>query len=195
MTESAKALPADWTAWPSRLQLVPANPSHAQVWWRWRQEAATQRHNPLDDIDPTELASRLSLVGGDLRDKSFAEYRWMVLLDAKAVGTISLSRPSWRMGFGEIGYMLSESVQGKGLGTAAVGVFVDKLFRETNLVRLMAMISTENVPSWRLVERLGFVREGMLRQHYVIQGQRVDEYVYGLLRSEWLGSPQRQALR
>jgi ribosomal-protein-alanine N-acetyltransferase len=172
-------------AWRERLQLVPAEPSHAQVWWRWRQEESTRRHNPLDDISALELASRLTLMGGDLRDTSYAEYRWMVLLDAVAVGTISLSRPSWRMGYGEIGYMLSEAFHGRGLGTAAVGLFIDKVFRESKLVRLTATISTENVPSWRLIERLGFVREGMMRQHYVIQDRRVDEYLYGLLRAEW----------
>jgi ribosomal-protein-alanine N-acetyltransferase len=187
-------LPSPWTSWRDRLQLVPANASHAQVWWRWRQEESTRRHNPLDDIGPLELASRLSLIGGDLQDTSFAEYRWMVLLDAVPVGTVSLSRPSWRMGYGEIGYMLAEAYHGRGLGTASVGLFVEKVFRETNLVRLTATISTENVASWRLIERLGFTREGMLRQHYVIQGRRVNEYIYGLLRPEWAAATQKQAL-
>jgi ribosomal-protein-alanine N-acetyltransferase len=186
MSEPATAKTPGGAGWRQRLQLVPAQASHAPVWWRWRQEETTRRHNPLDDIGAAELASRLSLVGGDLRDRSYTEYRWMVLLDAEAIGTVSLSRPSWRMGYGEIGYMLAEAHHGRGLGTATVGLLVDKIFQESPLVRLTAMISVANVPSWRLVERLGFVREGTMRQHYVIAGERVDEHLYGLLRSEWM---------
>ncbi|MBC7543319.1 MAG: GNAT family N-acetyltransferase [Candidatus Sericytochromatia bacterium] len=186
-------MPAE-TARPSRLQpdgrlhlqLIPAGPAHAEVWWRWRQEVDTRRFNPLDDISARELASRLSLVGSDLRDTSYAEYRWMVVHDAKAIGTVSLSRPSWRMGYAEIGYMLGEAHQGQGLGTASVRLFVDMLFAQTNLARLTATISDENTASWHLIERLGFVREGLMRQHYVIQGRRINEYIYGLLRPEWV---------
>lgn len=185
MSEPAKDVPLAPESWRPRLRLVPAEPRHARLWWHWRQEGPTRRHNPLDDVGPSELASRLSLMGADLRDTTYAEYRWMVLLDAAPVGTVSLSRPSWRMGFGEIGYMLTERCHGRGVGTAAVGLLVDTIFRESRLVRLTATICTDNVASWRLVERLGFVREGMLRQHYVIQGRRVDEYLYGLLRTEW----------
>ena len=167
------------------LYLIPATPSHAELWWQWRQEEATQRFNPLDPISPKELAARLSVVGSDLRDPSHMEYRWMVMRNGQAVGTVSLSRPSWRMGYAEIGYMLGEAFQGQGLGTASVRLFVESLFAETKLERLTATICDDNVPSWRLIERLGFLREGLLRQHYIIQGRRVDEYIYGLLRSEW----------
>jgi ribosomal-protein-alanine N-acetyltransferase len=89
------------------------------------------------------------------------------------------------MGYSEIGYMLSESHQGRGLGTAAVSLFVAKIFRESSLDRLFATISVENAASIRLVTRLGFTREGLLREHFLIEGRRVDELVYGILRREW----------
>jgi ribosomal-protein-alanine N-acetyltransferase len=55
----------------------------------------------------------------------------------------------------------------------------------------MAYVATDNTASWRLLERLGFCREGLLREHYVIQDRRVDEFVYGLLRPEWQSGANR----
>ena len=51
--------------------------------------------------------------------------------------------------------------------------------------REIAHIAEENVASQRLIEGVGFYHEGTLREHYIIQGRRVSERVYGLLRDEW----------
>jgi ribosomal-protein-alanine N-acetyltransferase len=109
----------------------------------------------------------------------------MVQLGDEVIGTLSAMNPSWGMGYIEIGYMLAASHHGRGLGTRAVALLVAKLFRETELYRIFATISVENIASIKLLERLGFIREGVLREHYLIQGRRVDEAIYGLLRHEW----------
>lgn len=57
-------------------------------------------------------------------------------------------------------------------------------FGELRLHRLAADVDPRNGPSIRALERLGFQREGLLRQHYRVQGERQDGIVYGLLRSE-----------
>ena len=49
----------------------------------------------------------------------------------------------------------------------------------------MMEIMDPNAPAIRALERLGFVREGLLREHYLVQGEPQDGVVYGLLRSEW----------
>lgn len=170
---------------PGGLRLVPVRSDHAQLWWQWRQEPITRRFNPLRDLTIDELSSRLAVTGSDLRDRSRLEYRWMVQAGDELIGTVSLVNCSWSLGHGEITYMLAEAWHGRGLGTAAVGLFVDKLFAETTLVRLIASISAGHVASCRLVEKLGFVQEGILRQHHILHGQRVDQLVYGLLRHEW----------
>ncbi|HEX8853038.1 MAG TPA: GNAT family protein [Pyrinomonadaceae bacterium] len=168
------------------LSLVAARPEHAAAWMRWRNEPASRRFNPLLPLTVEELARRLaSYYGSDLHDRTRAEYRWMVQLGAEVVGTVSASNASWAMGYVEIGYMLAETHQGRGLGTRSVRLLIEKLFRETDLHRIFATVSIENEPSCRLLERLGFAREGTLREHYLIQGRRIDEAVYGLLRHEW----------
>lgn len=168
------------------MRLRPMRAEHAALWHRWREQASSQRHNPLLPLTVADLTRRLSTIcTGDLADRTRHEYRWIIELGTDTIGTVATERPSWSMGYAEIGYMLSDTHHGRGLGTRAVALFVDKLFRETNLHRVYALISAENTPSMRLVERLGFTREGRMREHYIVQGRRIDEIMYGLLRREW----------
>ena len=172
------------------LRLVAAGAEHAESWHRWRGEDDSQRFNPLFPLTVEELARRLSsLSASDLNDRRRTEFRWMIALGAEVIGTVAAMNPSWSMGYVEIGYMLGAEYQGRGLGTRAVALFVEKLFRETSLHRIYATVSLENVASLRLLARLGFTREGIMREHYLIQGRRVDEVLYGLLRHEWEARP------
>lgn len=86
----------------------------------------------------------------------------------------------------EIGYDVSQELQGKGIGTAALKLFVDKIFSSTPLRRLMAYVAVDNIASRRILEKVGFKQEGLLREHYLINGIPTDEVVYGLLRSDFL---------
>jgi ribosomal-protein-alanine N-acetyltransferase len=168
------------------VRLAPMSVEHAAAWYRWREQPSSQRHNPLFPLTVGDLTRRLSTVcTSDLTDRTRYEYRWIVELGGEAIGTVATERPAWGMGYAEIGYMLSDTHHGRGYGTRAVALLVDKLFRETKLHRIFALISVENMPSRRLVERLGFINEGQMREHYRIQGRRVDEIIYGLLRHEW----------
>lgn len=168
------------------MRLIPAKAEHAALWWQIRQEATTRRHNPLEDLSIPELARRLGDSQANLGFPWRGEYRYMVVLGGQVVGTVALHDVSPKMGYGTISYMLTEAVHGQGVGTRAVAAWIDKIFGESRLVRLMANISEDNVASWRLAERLGFVREGVFREHFLLQGQRVNQYQYGLLKSEWV---------
>lgn len=171
------------------LRLLPMGGEYAGAWLRWRAQAASQRFNPLLPLSESYLAHRLdNACTADLSDRRRAEYRWVADVDGEPVGTVAAMSPSWGMGYAEIGYMMAEEYQGRGYGTRAVALLVGKLFGETDLHRVFAMISPENTASLRLVRRLGFTYEGRMREHYVIQGRRVDEMIYGLLRREWGGA-------
>lgn len=168
------------------VRLVPPRREHARAWAKWRDEPLSQRYNPLSPTSVVELERRLNVVASRFDDYHASEFRWMVEYGGEIIGTVAVSQPSWAMGYAEISYMLGQAYHGRGLGTQAVALMIEKAFRESDLVRLFATISVENLASQRLVEKLGFVQEGRLREHYLIQERRVDEFVYGLLRREWL---------
>jgi ribosomal-protein-alanine N-acetyltransferase len=54
------------------------------------------------------------------------------------------------------------------------------------LVRVRAMADVRNVPSQRVMEKIGMTREGTLRQNRTTRGALIDEVWYGILREEWL---------
>ncbi len=58
-------------------------------------------------------------------------------------------------------------------------------FDTLDLNRVQAETDTRNVASARVLEKLGFVREGTLREDCVVNGEVSDSWVYGLIRREW----------
>lgn len=85
----------------------------------------------------------------------------------------------------EIGYTLAPDQQGHGYATEAVRAVLDHLFRVQGLHRVSAECDARNTASARLLERLGFTREGLRRQHTWIKHEWTDDLLYGLLAEEW----------
>ncbi|GAA4586842.1 RimJ/RimL family protein N-acetyltransferase [Actinoplanes octamycinicus] len=86
----------------------------------------------------------------------------------------------------EIGFTLAPAYQKMGLATEAVSAVLDRLFRLQGLHRVMGECDARNAPSAALMERLGFTREGLLRQQTFIKGEWTDDLLFGILAPEWL---------
>ncbi len=89
----------------------------------------------------------------------------------------------------EIGYRILEEFQGRGIAGDAVGIMVEHLFKDHGLHRLVAHVAAPNQASSRLLQALGFRREGEMRKSFLCQGEWVDDYAYGLLAEEWRTRP------
>ena len=74
---------------------------------------------------------------------------------------------------------------GRGYGHLAVVQAVDHAFDVLDLDRITAEVFADNPRSARLLDGVGFVREGVMRESIHRDGQRVDELIFGLLRHEW----------
>ena len=83
-----------------------------------------------------------------------------------------------------VGKLIIASVLLIGCPCVLTNTLVDKIFMESELYRLMAYVYEANLASIRILEKIGFVREGVLRKHYLINGKRVNEVIFGLLRDE-----------
>ena len=86
----------------------------------------------------------------------------------------------------EIGFTLATAYQKRGFATEAVGAVLDRLFRVQGLHKVTGECDARNVGSAGLLERLGFTREGRLRQQTWIKGEWTDDLIYGLLAEEWI---------
>lgn len=87
---------------------------------------------------------------------------------------------------GEMGYSIARRFWGKGLTTEAVGAVIDESFSGyPDLNRIRATADERNVGSLRVMEKLGMVREGVLRQDIYLRGEFKNMVWCGLLRCEW----------
>ena len=112
-----------------------------------------------------------------------------VVLGGKVVGGIDLYVDTTN-NIAELGYSISQNHWGKGLTLEAATVVIDWGFRTFGLAKVFAGGGALNRRSWRVMEKLGMKREGLLRSHRLVRGERTDEVVYGVLREEWCAKQQ-----
>jgi len=86
----------------------------------------------------------------------------------------------------EMGFTVARAFHGKGLAREAATRVLDYAFAELNLHRVTAITDCENEKSAALLERLGMRREGHLIENIWFKGRWGSEYLYAILRDEWL---------
>lgn len=115
---------------------------------------------------------------------------WGVTLkhgDSAVLGLFGFANWSWAHRRAEIGYCLRRDFWRQGIAEEALRAIVAFGFGSMDLNRIHACPWAENVASVRLLEKLGFQREGLLRDEYWEDGAFHDEALYALLRREWDG--------
>ncbi|MEU4695406.1 GNAT family protein [Actinoplanes sp. NPDC023714] len=85
----------------------------------------------------------------------------------------------------EIGFTVAGEHQRRGYGSEAVSGVLDRLFGRQGLHKVTGECDARNAASAALMERLGFRREGLLRQQTFIKGEWTDDLLFGLLSTEW----------
>ncbi|WP_245160778.1 GNAT family protein [Blastococcus sp. CT_GayMR16] len=152
--------------------LSPWEPSHGIPW--------RERHTPAAYRAMRRAVLRRAGQGTSL---PFA-----VRVEGRLAGQVTLDnivRGALRSGF--LGYWIDREAAGRGMASLAVALVCDHAFREVGLHRVEADIRPENEPSQRLVERLGFQREGLLRRYLDIDGDWRDHIAYALLAEDHPG--------
>jgi RimJ/RimL family protein N-acetyltransferase len=126
-------------------------------------------------------------------EKGFDEWRgakrfFIQKKDGIRIGIITQFEvvPGMASQFGlEIGYAISPEERGKGYTTEAVCLLLDYAFLTTQVVRIQAHTDVRNVASQRILEKVGFTKEGTNRQSYFANGELHDMFVFSILRKEW----------
>ena len=110
--------------------------------------------------------------------------------DGAFIGWIGLTRwnPDYRSA--SLGYCLTEAAWGQGYATEGARALLQWAYDTLDLNRVQAEADTRNVASARVLEKMGFVHEGTLREDCIVNGDVSDSWVFGLLRREWQ-SPSR----
>jgi RimJ/RimL family protein N-acetyltransferase len=134
--------------------------------------------------DPTAAAALLANIHDQFRAGTLCQ--WGVEAGGAVVGTCTLVALDSANRRAELGFALAREHQGRGYMAAALPAVLRFAFVRLGLHRVFADTDPRNAPSIRALERLGFRREGVLLEHYLIAGEPQDAVVYGLLQSEWV---------
>lgn len=112
------------------------------------------------------------------------EHQWAVEVGGKAVGWIALL-VDWQNQIAEIATWLGRPYWSSGVNREAKSLVLDYGFGSLNLQRIESITHVENIKAQRGLEKLGFVREGVLRRYRKVKGWHWDMVMYSLLPEEW----------
>ncbi|WP_459502678.1 GNAT family N-acetyltransferase [Bacillus sp. C1] len=113
--------------------------------------------------------------------------RWGIELKGtdQLIGTCGFHLINQNHNRAEIGYELDDTYWGKGYASEALQAILTYGFEKLGLIRIAAVVYTENEASHRLLKRAGFQEEGLLRKYMLQNGIAHDTVIYSLLEEEW----------
>ncbi|MCF7223371.1 GNAT family N-acetyltransferase [Marilutibacter chinensis] len=121
---------------------------------------------------------------------------WVIAAaDDRLIGGVALFRINAAQRLAEFGYALERASWGQGFAREAAALALGHAFDGLDLRRIEADIDPRNLASCRLAERLGFVREGLLRERWQVNGEISDTALYGLLARDWNAAGPRHRRR
>jgi len=167
-----------------RLYLREVRPSDVnENYYRWMNDPEITRY--LESrFFPNSMESLREYVMTKLADKDTI-FLAIILKDGhRHIGNIKLGPINWIHCVGEIGVLIGErNYWGKGYAPDAIRLVVDYAFRVLNLHKLTAGCYEENKGSIKAFQKVGFVIEGVRKQHYYCNGEFTDSILMGILRT------------
>jgi RimJ/RimL family protein N-acetyltransferase len=134
-------------------------------------------YNPLRQLSRTEAEKMLET---PVELKPFIVEK----KDGNKIGFIAHYNELWGRQM-EIGYALIPSERGKAYCSEALAIMVDYLFLSRDIVRIQAHTHVRNVASQKVLEKVGFKKEGTIRKGIFARGEYGNWFLYSILREEW----------
>lgn len=170
----------------TRVRLRPLVPEDYPSVFSWYNDPDTVA--PFDRFSVDTFDEFSSAVASGADDPASLAPRFAIepKADPKVVGVVGHYRAHPVLEYTDVWYVLGDrAARGQGYGRESVRMLTDHLFATTAVERVGATCDVENVPSYRLLEGLGFHLEGTLRSALFHHGHWHDVRVYGVIRSEW----------
>ncbi|WP_437967619.1 GNAT family protein [Sorangium sp. So ce260] len=168
-----------------RLRLRSIEPGDVERIFRIQSDPEVTRYfGRGPDASIADSERRIATIIAGVREHT--SIRWGITLEesGELVGTGGFWRWNKPHRWAEIGYELLPAFWNRGIMTEALRAVLRFGFASMDLHRVEAQIDPENRASARVLERLGFAREGLLRQNWYHDGRYTDTAVYGLLRDD-----------
>lgn len=173
-----------------RLRLTPVTVQNAGTLWTVLQQPDLRTYQELPNVGAAAFTDMVAKRPKVLRPSTSGRFEWLVYMHRvrKPVGWVSLRIAERDLATGEIGYSIVRDFRGRGIATEAVRALLDEAFAEAGLTRINAYCLPENMPSRRLLEKLGFRGEGVLPRGATVNGHIVDVLMHRMERERWAQS-------
>jgi [ribosomal protein S5]-alanine N-acetyltransferase len=123
---------------------------------------------------------------GIITESSDTLIRKGITFENQLIGYADLADINAHESRASLGYAIgNSSLWGQGLGFLGAKLMLEIAFTDLKLERVTAEVNAANTRSLRVLEKLGFKREGILRQHETYRGVRGDVHLFGMLRQEF----------
>jgi RimJ/RimL family protein N-acetyltransferase len=169
-----------------RLLLRPFRDNDIEALVAYRSDPDVERYQMWQNYNQ---AQGKDLISGNKELDFRMGGRFQIALEHKAshrlIGDLYLRIDENDRRLGEVGYTLAKEYQGQGLATEAMKALLKHCFETLKMHRLSATADPRNLPSLRLLERLGFRREAYFIKSLWFKGAWADDVVYGLLSEEF----------
>ncbi|MEU5217433.1 GNAT family protein [Streptomyces sp. NPDC020807] len=170
----------------ARLRLRPLDEADGEALYALHSSAYVMRYwDSPPWTDPARVGRFLATSRRIEEEGTGARLAVERLSDGAFLGWCGLT--SWNPEFrsASLGYVFDPEAWGHGYATETAHAVLRWAFDTLDLNRVQAETDTRNVASARVLEKVGFVREGTLREDCVVNGVVSDSWVFGLLRREW----------
>ena len=184
-TVNRVTLPAP-TLETDRLRLRPFDDSDTNALFALHSNARVMRYWDAPPWRETTRAVQFIAACGQIAESGTGTRLAVVRRsDEVFIGWCALARwnPEYRSA--SMGYCFDDMTWGRGYATEAGRALLEWGFSTLTLNRVQAETDTRNVASARVLEKLGFLCEGKLREDCVVDGEVSDSWVFGLIRRDW----------
>jgi ribosomal-protein-serine acetyltransferase len=139
---------------------------------------------PKPDLSIVELEAATRDLLNRWENDEFYMFFILDELTNQLVGFTFLNHVSRQYQMANLGYAVRTSRIGQGIATAAAKLVAHYGFEELGLQRLEIVVDQENAPSLKVAEKLGAVREGLLRNRLQVHGRACDAYMHSLIPTD-----------
>lgn len=179
MAEEQPDLPVQPSLIGDNLYLRPAVAEDISATYHWtlQSEPQSQTCRPFVIKTPQEAAESFAAVSRSLDKMQFMA---VPIEGGKPVAQVSYFDLNQQNRSVELGLIVDPEQRKQGFGAEALRIMIKYLFRHRGLNKVYAQTAACNQPTVKLLEKLGFKRDATLRDHYFIDGQWFNGYIYSL---------------
>ena len=113
--------------------------------------------------------------------------------DNKPIGSAGINRINWLNRTANAFLQIGETdYWGQGIASEATRLMLQYAFEELNLNKIQGRVAVDNIGSWKVAEKLGFIHECTMKEEFYVDGKYVDVKYYRFLKNDWVKQKQSE---